>query len=129
MVRALTSSFVGAPEEVRRAGWSRECEAGITAGKEYTVYAITFFGTPEYGRPRLINFQIVDDWDVIAWLPCFLFEVVDRHLPVDWECNLFRSGTMVIGPRFMSESEESYIAMVELEPGAVQQFRDRERTG
>lgn len=126
-VKALTSSFVNAPEEVLRSGWSRECDPGITEGREYTVYAIAVFKQPIEGFARLIFFQVVEDAGWPVWLPSFLFEIADRSLPSDWECNLLPSGTFVIGPSFITESEEAYGAMVEQEPEAMQKFRARQR--
>jgi hypothetical protein len=125
-VKALTSSFANAPEEVLQAGWFKECELDITAGREYVVHAISFFGEPEYGRPRLLTLQIVGDSNVVSWFPAFLFSVVERALPADWEGNLFSSGTFVLGPPFVVESEEAYRAMVELEPEPMQKFRARQ---
>jgi len=126
-VKAITSSFTNAPEEVLRSGWSRECEPGITTGNEYTVYAVSVFRQPIEGYARLVYFQVVDDTNGVSWLPSFLFEVVERSLPADSEGNLFPSGTFVIGPSFVSESEEAYRAMVELEPEPMREFRARQR--
>jgi hypothetical protein len=126
-VKAKRSSFADAPEEVLLGGFSRECESDVTIGKQYVVYGVTFFGEPEHGRPRLVCFQIVGDSNIVTWLPGFLFEVTERGLPEDWESNLFPSGTFVIGPAFMVESEEAYRAMVELEPEPMQKFRARQR--
>ena len=125
-VRAIASSFENAPEEALRSGWSKECNLHITTGREYDVYAISLFGLPEYGRPRILTFQIIES-NSPSWLPSFLFEVVEPSLPKDWECNLFPSGNFVIGPAFVVETEDAYGAMVEQEPDAMRKFRARQR--
>jgi hypothetical protein len=126
-IKAITSSFANAPHEVVQSGWSRECDPGITEGREYTVYAISVFRQPIEGFTRLINFQIVDDTNGVTWLPSFLFDVVDRSLPPDWECNLLPSGILVIGPTFITESDEALQAMGDQEPEAMQKFRARQQ--
>ncbi len=126
-VRALTSSFANAPADVIQSGWSTESDPGIATGKMYDVYALAFFGEPQYDRPRIMGFQVIDDANFPTWLPSFLFEVMDGSLSPDWECNLFPSGTFVIGPRFVVESEEAYRAMVQTEPSSMQKFRARQR--
>lgn len=126
-IQATTTSFTNAPDEVLDAGWCKECIPDITPGKAYEVHAISIFGQPEIGWPRLLSFQIVGDSGVPTWLPSFLFDVVDRVLPADWEGNLFPSGNFVIGPPFVVESEEARRSIVELEPEAMQKFWSRKQ--
>lgn len=122
LVEARTASFSDAPEEVIASGWTRECIPGITRGHDYIVHAISVFRQPIDETSRLVYFQIVDDTKTIAWLPSFLFHVVDRKIPDGWECNLLGPDHLVIGPSFITESAECYRAMVELEPEAVKIF-------
>ncbi|MCX7806883.1 MAG: hypothetical protein N3A38_17100 [Planctomycetota bacterium] len=124
-VKAITDSFETAPVDIIQEGWSRRCDPGITPGKTYEVYALSFVGHPEYNRPRTLAFQIIDDAGFQAWLPAFLFEIVDRKLPSDWEANLFPDGNFVIGPSFVVESPEAYDAMVESDPEAMKKFWER----
>lgn len=125
-VKVITS-FINAPEEVLQCGWSKECDAPITEGREYTVFAISVFKQHFTHPDRLIYFHIINDANLPSSLPAFLFEVVDRSLPPDWECNLLGLGTLVMGPSFICESDEAFDAMEDQEPEAMRKLRARQR--
>ena len=126
-VKAIASSMTNAPIDVLQAGWSTQSQVFVTIGREYEVHALVFAGNPEYRtpRPRILGFQIVNDIDSPSFYPTCLFEVVDRTLPHDWECNLFPPGNFLIGPRFIIESTEAFDAMSDKEPDAMRKFRSR----
>lgn len=98
---------------------ARPGQVFVTAGKQYEVYAVAVFE----GCPML---QIVDDLRSAAWLPAWLFDVIDASLPVDWICNLFREEpALVMGPLFVATDQTAYSSMVELESGQVDRFWNR----
>ena len=118
IVKAVTSSFTGAPREVLDSGWHIDCDPHLTVGNQYDVKAISIFH-------KVIYFQIVDDTNGITWLPSFLFVVSDGRLAPDWCCNLLDPGHLVIGPDFICNNAEAYRRMVELEPDQVAMFYER----
>jgi hypothetical protein len=93
----------------------------VTSGVAYDVHALTVFE----GQTLL---QIVNDVGYPAWLPGWLFDIVDRTLAQDWIVNLFESEpTLVMGPEFLAKDLASYIAMVELQTAQVEEFWQRLR--
>jgi hypothetical protein len=91
----------------------------VTVGRQYDVHAIAVFE----GVPML---QIVDDIRYPAWLPAWLFEVVDAALPPDWICCVFREEpALVLGPEFVAKDQQAYASMVELEADQVDRFWKR----
>ena len=97
--------------------------ASVTVGKVYEVHAISVFG----GN---VLVQIVDDLRFPVWYPSVLFEVVNRDLPSDWQCNSFAQISMqkhivVFGPEFVVQNEAAYNAMVELDADQVDLFWKR----
>ncbi len=91
----------------------------VTAGKTYEVLALAAFE----GR---MTFQIVDDLKYPAWLPAWLFEVVDPGLPADWICNVFHDEpALLLGPEFVAKDQAAHASMVELEADQVERFWKR----
>jgi hypothetical protein len=91
----------------------------VTAGKRYEVFAAVVFE----GR---LTLQIVDDLRYPAWLPVWLFEVVDPTLPPDWICNLFHDEpALLLGPPFIAKDQAAHASMVELEADQVDRFWKR----
>jgi hypothetical protein len=59
-----------------------------------------------------------------------LFEIVNGVIPCDWKCNFFTQNEdaqicTVFGPEFISQSEDAYQAMVELDAAQVDLFWKR----
>jgi hypothetical protein len=91
----------------------------VTAGKHYDVFALAVFE----GQPLL---QVVDDLRSPAWLPSWLFDVVDPSLPSDWIGNVFHEEpSFVAGPDFVAKDQTAYGRMVELEANEVDLFWKR----
>lgn len=91
----------------------------LTVGRHYDVFALAVFE----GQPL---FQVVDDLRYPAWLPSWLFDVVDPALPSDWIGNVFREEpSFVAGPDFVAKDQAAYGRMVELEAHEVDLFWKR----
>lgn len=119
VVIANLSSFYEAAADLIPRGFFQNSKYYLTKGRSYEVFAISFFDAGVY-------FQIVNDLDIISWLPGQLFIIDDRMMPDDWQINIFtRENIVVIGPKFLSESVESYQEMVELNPESVKRFWER----
>lgn len=117
-IKAIRDSFVGAPKAVAACG-SPESNTFITLGKEYTVYAIAVF-------QGVVSMQIVNDVNIIDWLPSWFFEISEATVPNDWISDLPGEDLqLVLGPKFVAADEPSYNRMVELEPESVAAFWDR----
>lgn len=111
-LRAIRSSREECPEEVRP---FLAASIPVTISTTYDVHGATSFN-------GLTLFQIVDDLGYPSWQPSWLFEVVDMQLASDWNCNVLSDGSIVIGPSFIVESDESYSGMVELDATQVDRF-------
>lgn len=121
IVRADEDNFETAPSELFEIGLSISSQTGISKGKEYTVHAISIWLSVTF-------LCIFEDHNILVWRPGWLFTVIDKTMPSDWQCNLFRGEvSMVIGPRFISDSEEQYSDMVEREPSQLERFYSRLR--
>ncbi len=109
IVRAISDTFRDFPREALPRGTFPESQTLITKGKDYVVHAIAVF-------EGNVCFQIVDDADVPFFTWASLFTVVDRSIPIDWECNLFaeKEPRLVIGPSFISSSLQAYSRMANL---------------
>lgn len=91
----------------------------ITVGKEYEVHAAAVFD-------GFVHVQVVDDARYPAWLPAWLFDVVESEVPADWICSMFHDDpSFVLGPEFIAGGQDRYAAMVELEPEQVERFWKR----
>ncbi|HEV7735537.1 MAG TPA: hypothetical protein VGR62_25405 [Candidatus Binatia bacterium] len=91
----------------------------VSSGKRYEVRAISTF-------EGVLFMQIVDDIESPAWLPAWLFDVIDPTLPADWICNAFRTEpTFLMGPAFIAKDQQAYARMVELETEQVTRFWKR----
>jgi len=110
------------PPLVASFGFCQPRKVRVTVGREYIVYAISMFR-------GVCFFQVVDDLEYPAWYPSWFFEKTDMSLPSDWICNFQRGDlALVIGPEFIAKDEESYNAMVQLEPEPVRLFWERAKT-
>lgn len=126
-VRARVASLKDAPDEVIEVGWSRDAELNVEVGTEYVVHGISFWGIPQYGRPRITWVLVFSEHlRTTSWLPAWIFEVTDGNLDPDWKCNFFPSGAVAIGPPFVSESEEAYEALAEHDEEAMRRFWARQ---
>jgi hypothetical protein len=106
-----------APPEL--AGLVTPGQVFLTSGQAYAVFAIAVFK----GRTTL---QVIDDLKYPAWLPAWLFDVVDPTVPSDWICNVFHDDpVLVAGPTFVAKDQEAHARMVELEPHEVDLFWKR----
>jgi hypothetical protein len=118
IVKAIAESFPDAPDDGSW-GFTKDSKAFITKDKEYPIYAISVFK----GR---VSFQILNDLDMVVWLPYRFFTVVDRSMPDDWECNVLHGEVqLILGPSFVSESEDAYTRMVEEELDQKENFWKR----
>lgn len=117
-IKAIRDSFVGAPAAVAACG-SPESDTEITLGKEYTVHAVSVF-------EGVVFVQLVNDVNIISWLPSWFFELSEATVPNDWICSL-PGGILqlVLGPMFVASDESSYNRMVELDPESVAAFWER----
>jgi hypothetical protein len=116
-VRAIRNSYADAPPHVLR-GASSRTQTHLTVGKEYEVYTISFY------QGCLYLLVIVDHGDE-SFRPSWFFEIVDRTVPKDWQVNLFDDGDLLqglVGPEFIVRDGESYNALVEMEPEAVEKM-------
>lgn len=114
-VRAVHSSADGCPEAVAP---FLAASIPVSVSKEYDVHGLTTFGD-------VTLLQIVDDLRYPSWQPAWLFSVVDSGIPSDWICNVFDSGSVMLGPEFVAKDEESYTDMVELAADQVDRFWKR----
>ena len=108
-----------APPEL--AGLVTPGQVFLTAGRTYAVFSLAVFK----GRTTL---QVVDDLRYPAWLPAWLFDVVDAAVPSDWICNVFHDDpVLVAGPPFVAKDQGAHARMVELEASEVDLFWKREQ--
>jgi hypothetical protein len=113
--RATTNKFVGCPAAVSAFG-SPQSDTNITLGKEYEVHALSVF-------QGVVCLQIVNDVNIISWLPSWFFEISEPTMPKDWVCCLPGENLQVVlGPEFVASDESSYNRMVELDSELVTAF-------
>jgi len=116
-VVARAVDLAAAPGE--QAGLLTPGQVFVTPGRKYAVFALAVFK----GR---ITLQVVDDLKYPAWLPAWLFDVVDAAVSSDWICNIFRDDpVLVAGPAFVAEDQAAHARMVELEANEVDLFWKR----
>jgi hypothetical protein len=115
-IRAIRSTFAGCPAGLSEIGFTPSSQVVVTSGREYEVYAAVSFRS-------VVFFLVVDDADGPAWLPAWLFAIVNRAIPADWIVNALDNGlSLIAGPRFIADTDESYRAMVELETDSAAAF-------
>ena len=113
--KAIRKKFERVPPEVAAFG-SSESETHVSIGKRYEVHALSVYS-------HVVCLQVVNDVEVIAWLPAWFFEISDPTIPDDWNCNVFSGDLqMILGPDFVSRDEDSYRRMVEMHPESVDRF-------
>lgn len=116
-VRAIRNSYADAPPHVAW-GTSPRSQTHLTVGKEYDVYTISFY-------KACLCLLVIDDFGTESFKPSWFFEIVDRKVPKDWQVNLFDDGDRLqglIGPEFIVRDGESYDALIEQEPEAVEKM-------
>lgn len=116
-VRAIRNSFVDAPPHVAKKGFPRT-QTHLTVGKEYDVYAMSFY-------EGCLSLLVIADHGHESFRPSWFFEIVERTLPADWQVNLFDDGNYLqglIGPEFIVRDGESYDALINEEPKAVEKM-------
>jgi Cysteine-rich CPCC len=116
-VRAVRNRYVDCPPHVAWKG-SRETQTYLTIGKEYEVYAVSFYG-------GCLLLLVIRDGGFQSFVPSWFFEIVDMSLPADWRINLFDDRPDLqgaIGPEFFVRDGESYDALIESYPEAVEKF-------
>jgi hypothetical protein len=97
-------------DSFKRIGYFSSSSLILTKGKEYYVYAMTFFEGSFF-------LQVINDANMQDWIPICFFEMIDGSVEGDWECNFFEDEPrMVMGPEFVSKNVTSYNAMVEGDP-------------
>jgi hypothetical protein len=116
-VRAVWNKYTDRTSHIARDGGAPRSQSHLTIGKEYEVYSISFYD-------GCLNLLIIDDTGTESFKPSWFFEVLDRSLPRDWEINLFNDEEPqgIIGPEFFVRDGESYNALVEEQPDAVEKF-------
>ena len=98
---------------------SPQTNTHISTGKEYDVYALSVY-------QGVVSLQIVNDLNMISWLPAWFFGVCDSSMPSDWICSLPAEDLqMVLGPHFVAADEAAYHRMVELDSESVAAFERR----
>ena len=120
-VKAIRNKFEDTPADLRAIG-SPESKTHISVERAYEVYALSVF-------KGVVFVQIVNDLEIITWLPAWFFDVTDPSVPRDWICSLPMSDVqMIIGPDFVAADEASYSRMVELDAESVAAFWRRLET-
>jgi hypothetical protein len=117
-MRAIATkvAYQECPKSILALGFSAESETHISVNKEYTVWAVARW-------KGVLFFQIVNDVEYPSWLPSWLFTLSDKSVPSGWVCSIFDDEIeMILGPKFIAESQATYEAMVELTPNSVEQF-------
>lgn len=114
-VSVIHNEFKNCPAAIGALG-SPGTRTYISIGKEYEVYALSVYR-------GLISLQIVNDLDIVVWLPSWFFSVIDSTVPHDWICTLPNEDVqLLLGPDFIAADEPSYVRMVEMEPQPVAAF-------
>ena len=92
-------------------------ETAVSDGTLYRVHAISVY-------QNVLFVLIVDDDRQPCFVPCGLVETVDPSVDADWQCGVFceHGISLVLGPRFLSESVEAYTRMVDRDPLAWDSF-------
>lgn len=122
VVVAVRETFADCPAELINAGIFASSQTLVTTNREYRVFALAC-------SRGILWFQVVNDLQVPHWLPGWLFDVKDGSVDSDWFCNCFETDPrLLIGPRFVTRSQDSYRQMVELQPKAVDEFWARYAT-
>ena len=68
---------------------------------------------------------VIGDRGFESFRPSWFFEIVDKSLPADWQINLFDDGQYnqgAIGPEFFVRDGDSYDALIDEHPEAVEKF-------
>lgn len=116
---AHRQTLEGCPPEIARVAGFSQSVTNITKGNQYEAFAVSIYK----GIPYV---QIINDKGFIAWLPQWLFSLVNNDVPTDWIINFFEGDvSVVLGPVFVAESVEAYEAMVSEEVSATTQFWNR----
>lgn len=116
-VRARAVDLTRVPANIAQV--AKPGQTFITTEACYEVFAVASFD-------GLCMLQIVDDLSYPAWLPAWLFEVIDPTPPHDWICNLFQDEpALLLGPEFIAKDQAAYTSMVELEADQVDRFWGR----
>ena len=118
IVRVIDMDLSGLSADVQQfVSSSQTC---VTPGKEYAVHAISSY-------EKIIFALIIDDLSTPVFIPVRILEVIDGRIPDDWECNLSlgKGVDLVVGPRFIAGSLDSYGEMVDQELQAVEQLWSR----
>ena len=117
MIVQAISNELQASQALIEEGWSSESVLHVSLGKQYEVQAII---VSKHGS---VLYCIVDDAGVISYLPACIFLLVTRAIPSDWMINQFPNHvSLIVGPTLFTESEQSYIGMVEGYPEQMQRF-------
>lgn len=102
-------------------GFFEQSQTIISIEKSYEVHAIAVY-------KGVVFLQILNDLNLIAWLPAWLFKTMDASIPSDWICKSFQDEPgLILGPKFVASDISSYGRMVELEPEPVKLFWQRLR--
>lgn len=130
-VLAIRESCENAPEELVRMGYTESStivSRFITRGKEYEVHAVVVWTSGHVHFCIVSNpipHRVRGEFVRITWLPSWFFQVVDPTMPADWECHAFSHPPLIIGPSFISESQDAYVRMVDLERDQSDKFWER----
>jgi hypothetical protein len=117
--KAIRSTFTGSPAAIASFG-APAAETDTSIGTDYEIHALSVF-------KGVVFLQIVNDLDIITWLPAWFFDVSGNSVPSDWVC-LLPPGELqlVLGPAFLARDEASYDRMVQLKPDSVRVFWRRQ---
>ena len=123
-VRAVRNRYMDCPPHVAWKGYP-ETETHLTIGKEYEVYAMSFYG-------GCLMLLVIRDAGFQSFEPSWFFEITDRSISADWHINLFNHKLhfdnelhqAIIGPEFITSDVESYEAILESYPSALRSLVD-----
>jgi hypothetical protein len=94
-----------------------EKQTFVTVEREYEVYAISIY-------KKVPFLLVVDDLGTPVFLPSLAFSLISNELRNNWMCNMHLGGEvdLVIGPDFIARDLGAYVAMIDQETEALQQF-------
>lgn len=126
---AKTVDWTQLPAQIRP--FVSRSQTFITPGRTYEVHAISCY-------QKVIFVLVHDDYEMPAFIPRDLFEIISKVVPSDWICNIFTDHGVdfVLGPEFIAKDIDSYNAVVDQEREQVARVwsyarahRDEQRLG
>ena len=86
----------------------------LTEHKPYIVHSVVVY-------QGIVFYLIIDDDNSPNWEPAWLFDMSDSKIPMDWTCGVYDDWpNLVLGPEFITVSQDAYRQLVEREPERLQ---------